>query len=143
GDSIYVTFGTFSQATYAAGYYTMNYTISTANPDEDPNDNIISADFMLDNEIYSYGSRDENSGEMLNPTGSRPATFSLSYENCLAFSDPTASRLQANGMTFSVSANTGDDISNEFAEVVAYEWNDAFTDINDPNSAFANLNQVE
>lgn len=143
GDSIYVSLATFSQAVYTAGYYTMTYTISTANPDGDPNDNTLSADFMLDNAIYSYGRRDENSGEMLNPAGSRPATFTTNYENCLAFSDPNASRLQANGMTFSVSANSGDDISNEFVEVVAYEWNDAFTDINDANLAFANLNEVD
>jgi|TARA_R110000782_G_scaffold270486_1_gene372030 hypothetical protein len=142
-DSIYVSLGTFSQAVYVAGYYTMTYTITTQNTDGDPNDNVIIADFMLDNAIYSYGRRDENNGELLSPAGYRPGTFNNGYENCLAFSDPNASRLQANGMTFSVTASTGDDISNEFIETVAYEWNDVFTDINDPNFGFANLIEVD
>lgn len=142
-DSVYVSLATFSQAVYTAGYYTMTYTISTANPDGDPNDNVLSADFMLDNNIYSYGRRDENNGELLSPAGYRPGSFANGYENCLAFSDPNASRLQANGMTFSVTASATDDITNEFAEVVAYEWNDVFTDINDPNFGFANLIEVD
>ena len=142
-DSIYVSLASFSQAVYVAGYYTMTYTISTANPDGDPNDNVLTADFMLDNTIYSYGRRDENNGELLSPAGYRPGTFSTGYENCLAFSDPNASRLQTNGMTFSVTASTGDDISNEFVETVAYEWNDVFTDINDANFGFANLVEVD
>lgn len=142
-DSVYVSLATFSQAVYTAGYYTMTYTISTANPDGDPNDNVISANFMLDNTIYSYSRRDENNGELLSPAGYRPGTFTSGYENCLAFSDPNASRLQVNGMTFSVTASAGDDISNEFVETVAYEWNDVFTDINDPNFGFANLVEVD
>lgn len=142
-DSVYVSLATFSQAVYVAGYYTMTYTISTANPDGDPNDNVISADFMLDNNIYSYGRRDENNGELLSPAGYRPGTFNTEYENCLAFSDPNASRLQVNGMTFSVTANAADSIANEYFEIVAYEWNDVFTDINDANFGFANLNEVD
>ena len=142
-DSVYVSLASFSQAVYTAGYYTMTYTISTANPDGDPNDNVISANFMLDNTIYSYARRDENNGELLSPAGYRPGTFTSGYENCLAFSDPNASRLQVNGMTFSVTASAGDDISNEFVETVAYEWNDVFTDINDPNFGFANLVEVD
>ncbi|MDT8411356.1 MAG: PA domain-containing protein [Vicingaceae bacterium] len=142
-DSIYVALGTFSQASYSAGYYTMTYTITTANPDGDPNDNVISADFMLDNNIYSYGRRDENNGELLSPAGFRPATFTTGYENCIAFSDPNASRLQANGMTFSVTASAGDDITNEFIETVVYEWNDVFTDVNDANFGFANLVEID
>lgn len=142
-DSVYVSLGTFSQASYAAGYYTTTYTITTQNTDGDPNDNVIRADFMLDNTIYSYGRRDENNGELLSPAGYRPGTFSVGYENCLAFDDPNASRLQVNGMTFSVTASATDDISNEFVEAVIYEWNDVFTDINDPNFGLANLVELD
>ena len=143
GDSVYVSLGTFSQSTYTAGYYKMTYTIKTQNTDGDPNDNVFVADFMLDNAIYSYARIDENNGELLSPAGYRPSTFNSQYENCLAFSDPNASRLQANGLTFSVTASAGDDITNEFVEGVVYQWDDVFTDINDPNFGFANLQQLD
>lgn len=144
GDSVYVSLATFSQTSYTAGYYKMTYTIKTQNADGDPNDNTISADFMIDNSVYSYARRDESTGDILHPAGYRPSTFTSNYENCIAFSDPNASRLQADGMIFVGKVSSGDDPSGtEYLTIKAYSWDDVFTDINDPNFALSNLNQID
>ena len=142
GDSIFVPLGTFSQATYPAGLYEMTYTITTANTDGDPNDNIINADFMISANDYSYGRIDPLTGELLSPAGYRPGTFT-EYELCLAFDDPNASRMKAQGLTFSAVTNAPNVLTNEFIEVRVYQWDDVFTDINDPNFNFANLNSLD
>lgn len=145
GDSVYVSLGTFSQSSYSAGYYNMTYTITTQNTDGDPNDNTISADFMLDNNVYSYARRDEITGDVMHPAGYRPASFNNEYRNCIVFDDPNASRLQVDGMTIVGKVSSGDDPtsgSGEFFEVYAYSWDDVFTDINDANLAFSNLTQI-
>ena len=144
GDSVYVSLSTFSQTSYTAGFYKMTYTITTQNADGDPNDNVVSADFMLDNTVYSYARRDESTGEILNPAGYRPGTFTTDYENCIAFSDPNASRLQADGLIFVGKVSSGDDPSgSEYLTIKAYSWNDVFTDINDPNFGLSNLTQID
>jgi PA domain/Secretion system C-terminal sorting domain len=143
GDSIYVSLGTFSQVATTGGYYTMNYTISTQNPDGDPTDNVINADFMIDANIYSYGRIDANTKLPFSPAGYRPGTFTTDYENCLSFDDPNASRVLAEGITFSAVTNTPDLLTNEFIEVRAYQWDDVFTDINDAGLAFANLTLLD
>src|SRR5690606_33967931 len=108
GDSVYVSLGTFSQSSYSAGYYNMTYTITTQNTDGDPNDNTISADFMLDNNVYSYARRDEITGDVMHPAGYRPASFNNEYRNCIVFDDPNASRLQVDGMTIVGKVSSGD-----------------------------------
>lgn len=131
GDSVFVPLGTFSQATYADGLYEMTYTITTANADGDPNDNVVNADFMLHPTEYSYGRLDAQ-GQPLSPAGFRPGTFTQ-YELCVTFQDPNASRMKAQGLTFSAVTNTPDVLTNELIIVKAYSWDDVFTDINDPN----------
>lgn len=142
GDSIFVPLGTFSQANYPVGLYEMTYTITTANPDGDPNDNVIEANFMINSNDYAYGRIDDQTGELLSPAGFRPGTFT-EYELCLAFDDPNASRMKAQGLTFSAVTNAPDLLTNEFIEVRAYQWDDVFTNINDPNFNFANLNSLD
>ncbi|MGB0882947.1 MAG: PA domain-containing protein [Vicingaceae bacterium] len=143
GDSVFVSLGTFSQASYANGYYSMTYTISPVNPDGDPNDNVISADFMMDDSIYSYSSIDETTNELLSPAGFRPGGTFAEYENCLAFDDPNGSRVAATGITFSAVTNDPDLLTGEIVGAKAYLWNDVFADINDAGLAFDNLIPVD
>lgn len=139
GDSAYVSLGTFTQATYANGYYSMTYTISPATADGEPSDNVLTADFMMDDSIYSYGRLDEVTKSSLSPSGSRPTTFGADYENCLAFQDPNANRIAATGLTFSAGTNDPDVLTGEVVNARAYLWNDAFVDIDDAGLGFANL----
>lgn len=142
GDSLFVPLGTFSQASYPDGLYTMTYTITTANPDGDPNDNTVIANFMLDPNQYSYGRIDDQTGQLLSPAGFRPGTFT-NYQTCVTFQDANASRMKAQGLTFSAVTNAADSLVNEFLEIRAYQWDDVFTDMNDPNFNFTNLTQLD
>lgn len=139
GDSVFVSLGTFSQASYANGYYSMTYTITPASADGDPSDNVLTADFMMDDNIYSYGRIDQTTNSLLSPAGYRPSTFGSDYENCLAFEDPNASRVTATGLTFSASTSTPDVLTGAVVSATAYLWNDAFVDINDAGLGFTLL----
>jgi hypothetical protein len=144
GDSVWVSLSTFSQSSYAVGYYDMKYTITTnPNPDGEQSDNIIDASFMINNNLYSYGRLDTTTYEPLSPTGYRAGTFTSDWEGCLAFQDPNASRMEAYGMTFSASTAATDVLTGEFIEARVYQWDDVFVDLNDAGLGFANLTSLD
>lgn len=141
-DSVFVSLPTFSQSSYPIGLYNMEYTITTVLTDGDISDNIINADFMIDGQLYSIGSLDPVTKNPLTPAGFRAGTFTTDWEGCIVLDDPNASRLMAEGMTFSASTSSTDVLTGEFVEARVYEWNDVFTDINDAALDFVNLNQL-
>jgi len=143
GDSIFVSLGTFTQASYANGFYSMTYTITPASADGDPSDNVLSANFMMTDSIYSYGRIDQATNELLSPAGYRPSTFGSDYENCLAFEDPNASRVSASGLTFSAVTSAPDILTGAVVSATAYLWNDAFVDIDDAGLGFTLLLQLD
>jgi len=145
GDSIDVfTGGTnnipaFSLASYPNGNYKMTYAIDIGLPDESSFDNEIEYDFSLTDDIITYCNIDTNSKlpEINTYTRSTDANFSP----CMVFEDANASRLAANGMHFSagVTWNSGVDLEGTIADVLLYKWNDNFTDLNDANFGFDDL----
>lgn len=144
GDSVFVALTPFSQASYANGLYQMTYTIETAGGDEEPSDNVIEANFMISDSLYSYGRLDPTNNDLpMSPAGFRSGNFTTDWEGCLAFDDPNASRVVAEGMTFSATTSSTDVLTNEFIEARVYQWDDVFTDIEDPNLNMANLVQIE
>jgi len=144
GDSVFVPLTTFSMSSYPTGQYDMMYTIETAGGDDEPNDNTVEANFMVHNNLYSYGRLDpSNSDRPMSPAGFRSGAFTSDWEGCLAFDDANASRVEALGMTFSATTSATDVLTNEFIEARVYQWDDVFTDIEDPNLNMANLVQIE
>ncbi len=143
GDSAWVSLSTFSQASYPVGQYTMEYTISLSpNPDGEPSDNLIDASFAISDSLYSYGRLDAG-GVPLSPAGFRSGNFSTDWEGCLAFDDPNGSRASSLGMTISATTSSTDSLTNQFVEARVYQWDDVFTDIEDPNLNFAILTQLD
>ena len=145
GDSAFVSLSTFSQGSYPPGNYTMTYTIQTnqTTGDEEPSDNTIDASFMISDSLYSYGRLDPMTYKPLSPGGFRAGTFTTDWEGCLAFEDPNASRMRSLGMTVSNTTSSTEVLTGTFFEVRVYEWNDVFTDIEDPNLNISNLNQLD
>lgn len=145
GDSTFVSLSTFSQSTYPVGEYTMTYTIITnqTTGDEEPGDNVIDASFMISDSLYSYGRLDPVTYKPLSPGGFRAGTFTTDWEACLAFQDPNASRMRSLGMTVSNTTSSTEVLTGTFFEIRVYEWNDVFTDVNDPNLNISNLNQLD
>ena len=143
GDSIFVPLPTFSQSTYGAGYYSVTYTISADNADEDLFDNVWEADFYISDSLYSLGHLNAGDGAPINNTNQFNGGTYL--ETCLYFSDPNASRMAIAGMTLSAGTSqnpTPTSIDGEFVEIYAYEWTDAFTDINNYDFNNVTLNPV-
>ena len=145
GDSIFVSFNTFSQATYANGYYTMTYTIDYGVADEFPEDNAVNADFMMSDEIFTYSRVDSLTSKPISVSGYRSNTANNVFSNCIQFSDPNSSRMGAKGITFSAStASTGPatGLDGKLVEIGAYEWNDVVTDLNEATFSMSATNFI-
>ncbi len=149
GDSLDVFTGGFnnlpaySQATYPDGRYTLSYDINLGIPDESDFDNSLSYDFVISDSLIGYSSLDQNTNLPVS-NANFSANSSNSVEMCVPFENPNASRLAVEGFYFSTVTgyNSGVDLSGEEILLSLYEWNDVFTDLNDPALAFNNLNQV-
>ena len=142
GDSAYVTFPAFSQSTYPVGTYTLTYSATMAG-DEYTNDNSFSSTFQISDENFAIA-RMDGAGQALNSSGIRPANSTQPFTSCIVYRDANASRRSAQSIGFSASTSTasGATLDGELIEVIAYEWSDVFTDVNDAGFAVSNLNQV-
>lgn len=145
GDSIYVTLPTFSQSSYANGYYNVTYTIESDATDEFIDDNTQEADFMISDSLFAYSRLDETTQQPTNVAFYRGGNSTASNSGCLAFRDENASRMAINGMTFSAATSQNPDptsIDGEFIQVFAYAWYDNFVDLNDANAGVTNIVQI-
>lgn len=145
GDSIFVSLPTFSQSTYANGYYEMTYSVLMTPIDESTYDNVREADFMINDTLWSYAKLDPGTFEpVTDMTQFNGSTTSM--EVCMHFQDPNASRLAIQGLNFSAGTSqnpTPTSIDGEFVEIFAYEWTDVFTDINDAGLDLNNISLTE
>jgi hypothetical protein len=145
GDSVYVTLNTFSQASYTNGYYNMTYTIASDATDEFADDNVVEADFVMSDSLYSYSSIDEVTNLPSNVAFYRGGGSLNSNSGCIVFDDPNGSRVAVDGLTISGTTSQNPDpssIDGEFIQVFAYLWGDVFADLNDANAAVTNIVQV-
>ena len=133
GDSLFVGFTPFSQTSYANGYYKMTYTVDLGITDEFIDDNVVEADFMMQDNMFTLSRADETTGMPISNTGYFAGTANL-FSACVHFSDPNASRKGVSGLTFSATTsvvNDGVHLDDKLLTVEAYKWNAAVTDIND------------
>ncbi|MBL7899173.1 MAG: hypothetical protein JNJ99_11620, partial [Crocinitomicaceae bacterium] len=132
GDSIFISLPTFSQPTYANGYYDITYYLTSNDADEFPSDDTIDADFVISDTVFSYTALEDLTLQPVINSWSRGANTTSDNTGCIYFSDPNASKVAISGLT----ANTVtqyDSISLDglFLEATLFEWNDIFSDIND------------
>ncbi len=134
----------FSLNSYNEGRYTLTYTVTQDSVDQLDFDNSISYDFVLSDSMIAYCNVDPITGLPVANAFYRPANSPGTYEACLSFQNPNASRIAASGLYFSAVTGYDSGVSLEGEEIALklYQWNDNFTDLNDPNLDFANLNAV-
>lgn len=145
GDSSFITLPTFAPATWSTGTYEVTYTIESDSVDFYDFDNTISANFQINDSLFSYASIVDTSGAPNSSGGFRPADATGSYAACVVFRDANASRVAPEGLTFS--AIKGADaavpsLEGEPMSIIAYSWNDNFTDLNDGNLAFNDVQEI-
>lgn len=136
-DTQYVDLGTYAPSIWNEGKYSVTYTINNTN-DEDFTDNVFTFDFNITSNLLSKSTLDN----LLEPisTNAYDITSSLAindfWETCVQLKTPNQMvsnvPLDVDGITFS-SQSVGESIANEFVWIKAYEWTDAFNDLNDPN----------
>jgi len=132
GDSLFVSFPAFSQETYENGYYSMTYSVSYGNVDEFMEDDVVTADFMMSENMWSRAVSDAVTDKPI--SNSTFYTQASQFRACTQFSDPNASRKGIKGLTFSARTSVIQDgvhLDGKYIEIEAYTWNDPITDIND------------
>ncbi|MEZ4921758.1 MAG: PA domain-containing protein [Crocinitomicaceae bacterium] len=130
GDSAFVSLPTFSQPTYANGFYEMTYEIIMTATDESDYDNTWDANFFINDSLFSHATMD--------PVGMEPVpTFALYNgdegdggfaETCIFFRDTNASRLGVFGMTINAFTSQNPDptsLDGKYVEIFAYTWDNA------------------
>lgn len=144
GDSVYVGLPTFSQGSYADGYYHVDYTVEADATDESNFDNSRAADFVMGDDVFSMAALDESTSIPLNSTNQFNGTTDNLY-SCLFFQDPNASRIGVQGMNFSAGTSQNpieSSLDGQLFEIYVYEWLDEWEDVNDPDFALASLNDI-
>ena len=142
GDSVFVALADWSLTSYPEEYYTMVYTISSDSSDEAGFDNTLNADFMITDKEYAVSRIDPVTKDPIDMIHFQPGSFSSSFQQCLHFVDPNASRLVARGVTFDATSTTGTSLEGEIITIEAYTWDDLVTDINDPGFDMSILNNI-
>lgn len=145
GDSVDVFTGgvndisAFSLPTYPNGVYTLSYTVSLGVTDESDFDNQINYEFVLSDSIVSFCNIDTIS--LLPKANTYLRSTNDNFAACIVYKNANASRLAAKGMHFSagVAWNSNADLEGTLTDVLLYKWNDNFTDMNDVDFAFDNL----
>ena len=140
GDSVFVEAGTFSQPSYS-GQYTITYSMSIPSGDEFPLNNTQTSTLTF-GEYFSYVGVDASTGTPLSTGGVAFGTPAGDYASCTAFRDAHASRVGALGMWAYAARNTPNSMDGELLTIQAFEWQDEFTGLSDPNYALDNLVEV-
>jgi hypothetical protein len=137
-------FPQFSLSSYPAGTYTLTYTADLGGIDEYDSDNTVSFTFTVNDSVYSYTTKDPTTGSLTNANFYRPGTNNATYSICTVINDPNASRVAATGLYFAATtaAASGVTLDGEEMALYLYQWDDSFTDLNDPNFGFTALTEV-
>ena len=133
-DTQYIDLGNYGQTPWDTGVYTLTYSVYPTVADNDSADNVVISQFKITgNNIYSK-SRVDGLNMPIATSGKYLYEGTTIYDNletCILFKNENASRLIANGITYSCTP-VGNTMAGEVIEIRAYEWNDVFTDANDP-----------
>lgn len=150
GDSIDVYTGginnlpAFSLASYPEGRYTLTYDIDLGTSDDSDFDNSLSYDFVITDSLIAYCNLDPVTNLPISNANYRPGGGGSVYDMCMVYDNPNGSRLATEGIYFSAVTgyNSGISLDGEEIALNLYSWDNAFTDINDANMLFDNLNLV-
>ncbi len=135
---------------YPAGDYTLTYTIDMGGVDESDFDNVYVSNFTVNADVISLAQVD-GSNMPIATTYPSSTTVVNEYQSCMMFQETNASAIGVQGVYFIGHADTS---VNQYAGaeifINAYQWDDAWVDLNDPNytfdpttnDAFQNLNLI-
>jgi hypothetical protein len=128
-------FPAWSETAYDLGNYTLTYTLDAGTTDDFPFDNVYTAEFSINDDILS-ASRLEVAGT---PTYSNyPSNATTEYQSCWMVQEPNMNGMIVDGMWIVGHADTSVNVyAGQEIFVNAYQWDDGWVDLNDPNYDFA------
>jgi hypothetical protein len=137
------TLPNFSLSSYPAGIYTVTYSAILGGTDEYDGDNTVTYTFTVNDSVFSYAKRDTATNSLSAGNFYRPGTNTSTFSICTVINDANASRVAATGVYFAATKATGTTpLDGEEILLYLYKWEDAFTDLNDPNFSFNTLTEV-
>lgn len=138
------TFSLGGVGNYPVGNYTLTYTIDLGIADDSDYDNVFTSEFSVTDDRLSLARN--NGGEPV--VNSYPSNTDSQYQSCLFFEDANASLVAMKGLYFAPYTDTSiNELEGAEIFINIYEWNDTWTDINDPlfttnNSFFTSMNLI-
>ena len=146
---------------YDNGLYTLTYTLDMGIADDSDFDNVLTSTFSITDGtntptanpgsmsgILALSNVDVNGMPISNTS---PSNSTTEYQSCIMIQEPNASVMAVAGMYFVPHTDTSvNDLAGAEIFANAYQWDDAWTDLDDPayqfdpatNDAFQNLNLI-
>lgn len=116
------------------GDYTLTYTIDLGIVDDAAFDNVYSAEYKVQDQVISL-SRLTAANEPV--TGSYPSNSTTEYQSCMMFQEPNVDGLAIEGVYFVPHTDTSvNQLEGAEIFVNAYQWDDAWVDLNDAGYTF-------
>lgn len=131
---------------YPNGNYTLTYTISNGANDDFPFDNVYVAEFKVADDILSSSRLTAGNLPVAN---SYPSNSTTEYQSCWMVQEPNIDGMITTGLWIVPHTDTAvNTLAGAEIFVNAYQWDDGWIDLNDPNytfdpttnDAFQNLN---
>ena len=117
------------------GLYTVTYTIDIGMTDESDFDNVFSSTYTVNGTTIASSNVSGAASEPVATT--YPSNSTSEYQSCVMFQEPNASALGIQGLYFVPHADTAvNDLEGAEIFINAYQWDDAWTDLDDPNFQF-------
>ena len=143
----------YNPGTDIDGDYTLTYTIDLGQTDDAAADNTYSADFRIQDETVSLSRLFNGSSTNIPVSNAYPSNSTTEYSSCMMFQEPNVGTngLAVEGVYFVPHADTSAvQLAGTEIFVNAYQWDDAWVDLNDAgytfdpatNDGFMNLNLI-
>lgn len=119
---------------YDDGDYTLTYDIDLGVTDDFAFDNNYTSDFKIQPDVISLARIDASNEPLSN---SYPSNSTTEYSSCMMFQEPNASNIGVQGVYFVPHTDTSvNQLEGAEIFVNAYQWDDGWTDLNDPGYTF-------
>jgi len=132
---------------YDNGLYTLTYTLDFGGTDESDFDNVLTSTFSIQDNVLSLSNLDVAGTPTAN---TYPSNSTTEYQSCMMVQEANASTMATDGMWITPHVDTaaGEVLAGAEIFVNAYQWDDGWVDLDDPNytfdpttnDAFQNLN---
>lgn len=120
---------------YDLGMYTLTYTLASDSTDDSDFDNVHSSTFSVVDNVLASSNVD---GSQMPIANAYPSNSDTEYQSCMMVQEDNASTMATNGVWIVPHADTaaGDMLAGAEIFVNAYQWDDGWVDLDDPNYAF-------